>query len=580
MTKKFDFSGYATKNNIKCSDGRTILKDAFKHHDGQVVPLVWQHMHNDPSNYLGHALLENREDGVYAYGVFNDTPSGENAKRLVMHKDITALSIYANQLEEQGKIVKHGQIREVSLVLAGANPGAMIDNLAFSHSDGKIDLDETEAVIYTGLEIELEKQEVTHSEPETTDVEHAESEEDNRTVEEILKTFTPEQMNVVYALIADVAGKAEDESAVEHSNEGGTKMKRNAFDNTDIGAEQAQGKVLSHKDVENIFKSAEKVGSLKEAYLAHITATYGIDAIDILFPEAQTLNNTPQFIKRDMAWVDAFMKDVRHTPFSKIKTVFADITPDEARAKGYVKGNLKVEEVFGLLQRETGPQTIYKKQKLDRDDIVDITSFDVVSYIKGEMRMMLMEEIARAALVSDGRVVGTPDKIKEDKIRPILKDDDFYAHHVELANDIATKDLIDKFVEAREVYEGTGNPNLYTTTAILTSMLLLKDTLGRRLYSTKAELASALLVNDIIEVPVMKNVTRVRASDSKEMSLVGIVVNLADYAIGADKGGEVNLFDDFDIDYNQYKYLMETRISGALTLPKSALVFEKLPVAG
>ena len=563
---KFDFSGYATKNDLKCTDGRTIRQDAFKHNDGQTVPLVWQHMHNEPNNILGYAVLENRKDGVYAYGKFNDTDAGVNAKKLVQHGDITALSIYANQLKQQGNSVLHGAIREVSLVLTGANPGAYIDNLSFSHSDGSVEESETDAIIYTGLNYSQEKEE---------EIEHVDK---DKTVKEVFDSLTEEQKNVVYFMLGSAleedAADEEDED-VEHSDDGGTKMKKNVFDSQDETTEN----VLSHADLQTIFADTKNYnGSLKASFMAH-AGTYGIDNIDFLFPDAQTLAKTPDFISREMGWVSGVLAKTHKSPFSRIKSTHADITEDEARALGYIKGNLKKEEVFKLLKRVTTPTTIYKKQKLDRDDMIDITDLDVVAWMKMEMRMMLDEELARVILVGDGRDTLSTDKINEDNIRPILSDADLYAHHVALANDIATKDLIDELVKARKEYKGSGNPVLYTTTDQLTDMLLLKDTLGRRLYSTKAELASAIMVSEIIEVPVLDGVTRVRTEDAKVMSLVGIIVNLQDYNLGADKGGAVSMFDDFDIDYNQYKYLMETRCSGALIKPKSALVIEKLPVA-
>jgi hypothetical protein len=573
--KKFDFSGYATKNDLVCTDGKKIRKDAFKRNDGKTVPLVWQHLHNEPDNILGHALLENREDGVYAYGVFNDTPAGAKASALVKHGDITALSIYANQLKLQGSEVLNGAIREVSLVLSGANPGAVIDNLTFSHSDGSSSVSEDEAIIFTGLDITPES------------VKHAEETSVEKTVAEVFATFTEEQKNVVYAMIGEVLAGDSDED-VSHSDdetEGGNKVKKNVFDKD----ANPEGVELTHEDLQNIYTAAvvdaKKGGTLKDAFFAHAEGDYGITNIDLLFPDAQTLTPTPTFISRNMGWVAKVLGGTRHTPFSRIKSVQADITADEARAKGYVKAAKKTEEIISLLQRVTTPTTIYKKQKLDRDDIVDITDLDVVGFLKMEMRMMLDEEIARAVLVSDGRAADSADKIKEINIRPIYKDDEMYAHHVEVAHDADVDVMIDTIIRAREFYKGSGNPTMYTTTKFLTDMLLLKDTLGRRLFATKAELASQLLVNDIIEVPVMTDVTRTTDGDGplgadRVMDLLAIIVNLSDYSIGADKGGAVNLFDDFDIDYNQYKYLMETRISGALVLPKSALVVEMAPAAG
>lgn len=574
---KYDFSGWATKNNIKCSDGRTIRKDAFKHNDGQTVPLVWQHLHNEPGNVLGHAVLENREDGVYTYGKFNNTDAGKQARELVKHGDLTSLSIYANQLKQEGDSVLHGIIREVSLVVAGANPGAKIDNLTFAHSDGTYVTEETEAIVTSGeegLTLAQEDTEATEDTEDTEDVKHSES---AKTLADIFNEFTSEQKDVVYALLASTLG-----DEVEHSDDegGNTSMKKNVFDRED----QNGSATLSHAEFQTIMETAVKnKASFKDTFLAHVGAAgvdYGITDIDFLFPEARNITQTPTFISREMSWVPGVLSGVHKTPFSRIKSVHADITADEARALGYVKGNLKKEEVIKLLKRVTTPQTVYKKQKLDRDDIVDITDMDVVAWLKMEMRMMLDEELARAFLVGDGRDPESVDKIKTENIRPIFSDDDMYAHKVPLANDIATKDIIDEFIRAREHYKGSGNPTLYTSTKVLMDMLLLKDTLGRRLYNTKSELASALLVNDIVEVPVLAGVTRIDDTDplnEKTMDLVGIIVNLKDYNVGADKGGQISLFDDFDIDYNQYKYLMETRVSAALVKPKSALVFEKLP---
>lgn len=572
--KKFDFSGYATKVDLKCADGRVIRKDAFKHNDGETVPLVWQHMHNDPNNVLGHALLENREDGVYAYCLFNDSEAGKQAKLLVQHGDINALSIHANQLQQKGSNVLHGQIREVSLVLAGANPGARIDNVEIRHTDGTYDTDDSEAIIYTGEDLSLED----------VEFEHADS-EDGKTMKDVFDTLNEEQKNVVYAMIAHALGGNEeeieqsadedDEDTINHSNKGGKgTMKKNVFDSKDDGKEKKN--VLTHSQIQAIFADAKKCGSLKEAFLEH-AGTYGIDNIDILFPDAQTITNSPDFIKRETEWVAGVLSGTRHTPFSRIKSVTADITADEARAKGYITGNEKTEEVFGLLKRETTPTTIYKKQKLDRDDIIDITDLDVVAWLKAEMRVMLDEELARAVLIGDGRDVLSPDKINESKIRPIYKDDDLYAHKVLIDADADTLDIMDEIVRARVNYKGSGNPVLYTTNTILTNMLLIRDTTGHRLFKTKAEVESALMVSKIVEVEVMENQSRVDGADT--IDLIGLLVNLKDYSLGADKGGQVSMFDDFDIDYNQYKYLLETRCSGALTKPKSALVIEKVRAA-
>lgn len=552
---KFDFSGYATKNDLKCADGRTIRRNAFKDNDGQTVPLVWQHMHNSPDNVLGHALLENRDDGVYAYCKLNDTPAGKNAKLLVQHGDITSLSIFANNLVQKGSDVVHGVIREVSLVLSGANPGALIDNLSIAHSDGSYTESEEEAIIYTGLEIT------------TDEIEHADkNQNDSKTVQEIFDSLTEEQKNVVYAMLAQVIedniehSDEDEDDILEHSNnKGGDNMKRNVFDQ-DLNAEHP--KTLSHDQIKAIVDDAVRYGSFRDSFLAH-AEEYGIENIDFLFPDAKLVNNQPEWIKRDTSWVNAVLGGVKKTPFSRIKSIAADITADEARAKGYIKGNQKLEEVFPLLKRVTTPTTIYKKQKLDRDDIIDITDLDVVAWMKQEMRMMLDEEIARAILIGDGRQITDPDKINEENIRPIAHDVDLYSHKVNVAPNISGATLIETMIRNRKHYKGSGTPTLYTTNQILIDLLLVKDKIGRRLYNSKAELASALLVKDIVEVEVMESMP----------NLLGIFVNLNDYTLGADKGGQISMFDDFDIDFNQYKYLMETRISGALTKPKSALVF-------
>lgn len=555
----FDFSGYATKNDLKCSDGRTICKDAFKDNDGQKVPLVWQHLHNEPYNVLGHALLENREDGVYAYCTFNDSEAGKNARLLVEHGDITALSIYANKLIQKGSSVIHGDIREVSLVLTGANPGALIDNLAFQHSDGSETIDDTEAIIYSGDNIALEHAEKQEQEPD-------------KTIEDVFNTLNEEQKTAVYAMISKALEVEEDdEEEVEHSEKGGNIVKKNVFE----GLEEKSKNVLSHSQMVEIFEDAQRTGSLKESFLAHI-ATYGIDPIEDLFPEARTITPTPELIKRDTEWVAGVISGTRHSPFSRIKSTAADITADEARARGYVKGAMKKEEIVRILKRTTMPTTIYKKQKLDRDDILDITDFDVVAWIKAEMRIMLDEEIARAVLIGDGRPVdGDDDKINEECIRPIYTDDDLYSHHVKLTSEKTVEDLIDEIVRARKEYKGSGNPDMYIDTDTLTDMLLLKDITGRRIFRTVSELAAELRVSKIVEVPVMIEQTRVD-DEGDTLQLKAIIVNLSDYVIGADKGGSINMFDDFDIDYNQYKYLMETRISGALIRPKSALVIEQV----
>lgn len=570
--ERFDFSGWATRNNLKCSDGRTIRKDAFKDNNGQKVPLVWNHQHNEPFNVLGHALLENREEGVYAYCAFNDTEAGQNAKRLVEHGDVSALSIYANQLKQHGGDVIHGSIREVSLVLAGANPGAFIDSI-ICHGEES----EEEAIIYTGEDISLshaDNEEIKEEKP-MEDTKKVDNKTDNKTVKDVFDTLTEEQKTVVYALIGQAlesAGKTDDND--EYDDEEDNNMKHNVFDQDDM----MKGDVLSHSDMEEIFSDAKRTGSLKEAFLAH-NATYGIDQIDTLFPEPKSMNTPPEFIKRDMNWVAGVINGVHHTPFSRIKSMFANITEDEARAKGYIKGKLKKEEVFTLLKRTTTPTTIYKKQKLDRDDIIDITDFDVVAWIKSEMRMMLDEEIARAILVGDGRLTSDDDHINEANIRPIWKDDDLYTIKAKITVDASATDddkakaVIKAAVKSRKDYKGSGNPVLYTTEDFLTNCLLLEDTQGYRLYKSEQDVATAMRVSRIVTVPVMENLSRTD-SESKTRNLVGIIVNLNDYNVGADKGGAVNMFDDFDIDYNQQKYLMETRCSGALIKPYSAIALE------
>lgn len=559
--KTYDFSGWATRNNLRCSDGRTIMKDAFKHNDGQTVPLVWNHQHNDPLNVLGHALLENRDEGVYAYCKFNETESGKNAKLLVEHGDVSALSIYANRLKQQGSNVIHGDIREVSLVLAGANPGAFIDSV-MSHGEESDD----EAIIYTGEDISL-----FHAD-EKKDKPVDEKSEDEETVADVFNTLTEKQKTVVYAMIGkalEEKEESEDNNDNDNSKGGNKTMKHNVFDNED-----AKKDVLSHSDMEAIFADAKRYGSLKDSVLAH-----GIEQIDYLFPDAKNVTDTPQFIRRDMGWVQKVMNSVHHTPFSRIKSVLADITEDDARAKGYIKGKQKKDEVFTLLKRTTTPTTIYKKQKLDRDDVVDITDFDVVAWLKSEMRMMLDEEIARAILVGDGRLSSSDDKINEQNIRPIWKDDDLYTIKapVEVASnatsDQKAKEFIRTVIKARKNYKGSGEPTLYTTEDVLTDCLLMEDTTGRVIYDSVDKLATALRVKEIVTVPVMEGLSRTD-SEGNTLNLMGLIVNLADYNVGADKGGAVNMFDDFDIDYNAQKYLIETRCSGALIKPYSAIALE------
>ena len=561
----YDFCGWATRNNLKCSDGRTIQKDAFKDNDGQKVPLVWNHQHNEAFDVLGHAMLENRDEGVYAYCKFNDTESGKTAKLLVQHGDVDRLSIYANKLKQIGSNVTHGDIREVSLVLAAANPGAYIEDV-ITHGETS----EDEAVIYTGESIELYHSEEGESKPsekkeEKKMIENEQKNTNNeKTIQDVFDEMTEEQKNVVYALIGMALEENGDDGKMNHSEEGdGEFMKSNVFDN-----DNTQENTLSHADMEEIIGDAKRYGSLKESFLAH-AADYGIDQIDMLFPEYKSVNGeVPQFIKRTPdGWVDTVMNGVHHTPFSRIKMVFADLREDEARAKGYMKGNLKKEEVFGLLKRTVEPTTIYKKQKLDRDDAIDITDFDVVAWLKSEMRMMLDEEIARAILFGDGRSALSEDKISEKNIIPIINDADLYTIKKKVVpgdKETLGHAIITAAVKAQDDYEGSGNTTFYTAASTITDMLLLEDTDGRRMYKDMNELALAMNVNRIVKVP---------ASIIPE-GVYGVIVDLTDYNVGADKGGAINMFDDFDIDYNQMKYLIETRCSGALVKPYSAIVLK------
>lgn len=578
--KGYDFSGWATKNDLRCEDGRTIRRDAFKGNDGQKVPLVYAHQHSDTKNVLGHAILENREEGVYAYGFFNDTESGRDAKEQVRHGDLSSLSIYANRLKEMGSDVIHGVIRELSLVLAGANPGAFIDVVMMhgeDESDGLIiGYDETIELNHAQPEMKedsehMERSTIQHSDPENTD------NKKEKTIQDVINTMTEEQQNATYALVGMAL-----ENANNQEDGGENNMKHNLFENEN---KQEGGATLSHDAMNTIIADAKRCGSLKESFLAH-AQEYGIENIDYLFPDARTINDTPEFISRKMDWVQKVINGTKHTPFSRIKSIFADITEDAARAKGYIKGKLKKEEVFALLKRTTTPTTIYKKQKLDRDDIIDITDFDVVAWLRAEMRLMLDEEIARSVLIGDGRLADAEDKINEGNIRPIWKDDDLYAikYPIEYAandtDDSKARKFIKAAIKARKQYKGSGNPALYTTEDVVTDCLLIEDTTGRRLYNTVADVALALRVSEIVTVEPMEGLSRT-GSDNKEYSLLGIMVNLIDYNVGADKGGAINMFDDFDIDYNQQKYLIETRCSGALVKPYSAIVFESTPaVAG
>lgn len=634
MGNDFDFGGWATRANLLCSDGRIIRENAFEECDGKKVPLVWNHQHNDPDAVLGYALLENRGGGVYTYGKFNDTDAGQNAKLLVQHGDIDQLSIYANKLKQQGRDVIHGVIREVSLVLAGANSGAVIDSVVM-HSDDSFE----EGYIFSGEPLDVEdslhhtdkdnskkgepemakeeiKAEETNSEetvadvfntlsekqkkavyaiigmaleekdaekPDEKEMKHADKEDSEETVEDVFNTLTEKQKKVVYALIAqaleDGADMDEeyDEDDMEDEIEGGKPtMKHNVFD-TDVAENDD---VLTHSEMVEIFDDAKRNGSLADTVLQH-----GITQIDYLFPDAKSMDVTPGFVKRDDTWVTEVMGSVHKSPFSRIKSVFADITEADARAKGYIKGNKKADEVFSLLKRTTTPTTIYKKQKLDRDDVVDITDFDVVAWLKSEMRMMLDEEIARAILVGDGRNSSSNDKINEQNVRPIWTDDDVYTIKAAVnvsdstTDDEKAKAFIKACIKSRKEYKGSGNPVMYISEDMLTNCLLLEDGMGRVIYDSVEKLATALRVRKIVAVPVMENLTRVVGANTH--TLTGIYVNLADYNIGADKGGAVNMFDDFDIDYNQQKYLIETRCSGALIKPYAAVAIEFVaPTAG
>lgn len=572
---KPDFSGYATRNDLKCSDGRTIRRDAFKDNDGQRVPLVWQHMHDSADNVLGHADLENRADGVYAYCFLNETPAGQNAKELVAHGDINAMSIYANKLVQKGSDVLHGAIREVSLVLSGANPGAMIDTVAIQHSDGFIEEQEDEAIITTGMTLEH------GDDPSAQNDSGSNDDEDDRTIGDIIETMTDEQKDVLTYLVDQALGEEgeDDQNStpddnVAHSATKEENVKHNVFDSTTVD----RGPKLEHSQIKAIFADAEAYGTLSESVMAH-AQTYGISNIELLFPDAKEMNNPPEFIQKEKPWVQAIVGGTKHTPFAKVRTTFADISGDDARARGYQKGKLKKEEVFKLLRRETTPQTIYKKQKLDRDDILDITDFDVVSWIKAEMQVKLKEELARAILFGDGRSVTSDDKIQEDHIRPVLTDDAFYSIKRTLPKATALTDgaLIDIVAEAMLDYEGSGSPTFFAHKKVIFDMLHQRDKMGRRLYNTREELANALEVGSIVDVDPMKGLVRTLGASEGggTANVLGIIVNMSDYNIGTNKGGEVSFFDDFDIDYNQMKYLYETRLSGALVEPYSAVVIEQ-----
>lgn len=561
---EFDFGGYATRNDLLCADGRTIRKNAFKDDDGKEVSLVWNHDHGNPDAVLGHAVLENRDDGVYAYCKFNDTESGKTAKELVKHGDVRSLSIWANQLKQMGSDVIHGSIKELSLVLAGANPGAYIDLIMAHGDDGEDELvanyDESALVIYhsdTKKEGETSMADNTNKPEEKT--------ENDKTIKDIFDEFTEEQKQVVYAML----GMALEENKDDDNEGGRDDMKHNVFDQET----ETTGEVLTHSEMASIFEDAKRCGSLRDAVISH-----GIEQIDILFPDAKNINNEPEFIKRPDDWVAKVLGGVRHTPFSRVKSIFADITADEARAKGYTKGKQKLEETIKLLKRTTNPTTVYKKQKLDRDDILDITDFNIIPWLKGELRMMLNEELARAYLIGDGRTALSDDKINEDCIRPIWKMEDLFTVKVpvEVADSATAEERAKAFIAAcvrsRKDYKGSGNPSMFMPEDILTDCLLIEDKNGRVIYDTEEKLRARLRVKEIITVPVMENQTR--TAEEKTYTLAGIYVNLSDYNVGTDRGGEINMFDDFDIDYNQHKYLMETRCSGTLVKPYSAVAIE------
>lgn len=573
----FDFSGWATRNDIKCSDGRTIRKDAFKHCDGQTVPLVWNHNHTDADNVLGKALLENRKEGVYAYCSFNGTENGKNAKELVKHGDIVSLSIYANQLKQNGGDVIHGAIKEVSLVLAGANPGAKIENV-MAHGE----LDEESATIWNGVtefnyDVDVDTDAISHADAQEEPSKMEDSKEGKEeTIADVYNTLTEKQRLVVNALI----GAALEEKAENDDQEEDEKMKHNAFEQTN----EIETNVLSHSDLVDVIADAKKFGSLKDAYIAkcnekEVDLQHSINNLDVLFPEVKAINNTPVTINDDTNWVAKVMGGVHHTPFSRVKMMAFDITGEEARARGYIKGNKKEEEVIGALRRETSPQTVYKLQKLDRDDIIDVTDFDVVAYIKNEMRGKLDEEIARAVLIGDGRSSASKDKINPLHIRPILGDDPTYVVSKQLKRDASAdeyafaKQFIKEVIKSRKEYKGKGNPTLFCTEDLLTDMLLIEDRNQRVIYDTMDKLKTALRVVDIVTVPCFENQTR--KVGEQNLKLMAILVNLSDYNVGADKGGAVSMFDDFDINFNKYEYLIETRCSGAMVQPYGAVTFEE-----
>ena len=585
---KFDFSGWATKNDLTCSDGRTIKHNAFKENDGQRVPLVWQHGHNAVDNVLGHALLENRDEGVYAYCALNDTPAADNAKELVKHGDVKALSIYANRLDQRGADVIHGNIVEVSMVLSGANPGALIDNVALEHSDGSWTESEDEAIIYSGLTLSHDSGDITED-TESMDDDEVYDEDEGMTVADVLETLDDDQRLAVAALIEEISGDVDDEDEdydddeydvdedddyeedAEHGDSGGdTLMHSNIFEGDAL---RNVGPRLSHAEEEQIFAEARMPGmTLRTAVLAH-AADYGIKNPELLFPDATNLDPEPQRVMRENSWVSKVLQGSKHTPFSRVKTQWSNLTADELRAKGYVKASRKKDVVYEVANRKTEPTTVYNKTKIDRDDVLDITSFNVVAWMQQNLRLALEEELARAVLIGDGREVSNPDKIKETNIRPIWTDDELFSHKVLINKDAKTADIIDAVRRSRKFYKGSGSPVLFTTNAFVCDMLEIKDLNQRYVYETKQAVANALNVTDVIEVEVMEGAKR--EVSGKTQNLLGIIVNMQDYTMGSDKGGETSFFEQFDIDFNQQKYLLEARCSGALTKYKSAIVIEK-----
>lgn len=566
-TQKWDFSGWATRNDLHCSDGRTIRRDAFKDCDGKTVPIFWNHQHDSVDNVLGHGLLENRPEGVYFYGAFNDDEEGVKARKRVQHGDIRSLSIMANNLKQIGSDVIHGIIREVSLVPAGANPGAFID-IVMEHGE---EVGDAMIIGYDENLVVYHADELDDTNPKDT------PKEDDKTLEDIIASMSDDQKTVMYGLVGEALGLNPEEETLEQSEKlGGKDMKFNVFEGRDKNKTKtgvlmhSDGSEVTVEEISTIFKDAKRLGSLKDAVLQH-----GIDQVDYLFPDDRTITTQPTFIQRDMSWVTDVMNSVHHTPFARVKSVFADITEDDARAKGYIKGKMKKEEFFGLIKRRTEPTTVYKKQKMDRDDMIDITDFNIAAWLKTEMRMMLNEELARAYLIGDGRPASSDDHINDQNIRPVAFDDDLFTVHADIevassaTDDDKAKAIIRGVIKNRKLYRGSGNPVMYTTEDVLTDMLLLEDTLGHSLYADETALARKMRVSKIVTVPVMENVTGKNGNP-----LIAVVVNMRDYNVGADRGGAVNMFDDFDIDYNQQKYLIETRCSGALTVPYSAMAFE------